>query len=60
MLIPFEVNHFVILQLASTALFPVGLGLVYALMALYLGVMLLDPRRRSVHDFIARTVVTPR
>lgn len=58
MLIPFEVNHFVILQLAGVDGVPYGgLALVYGLLAVYLGVMLADPRRRSVHDWAAASQV---
>lgn len=61
MLIPFEVNHFVILQLAPTStVFSLGLVLVYVLIGLYLTVIVLDPRRRSVHDLISGSVVKAR
>lgn len=63
MLIPFEINHFVILQLAPAAgaapapAFYLGLASVYGLLALYLGALLLSPRRRSLHDWAAGSQV---
>jgi uncharacterized RDD family membrane protein YckC len=65
MLIPFEVNHLVILRLAPVdgsapgGDFYLGLALVYGLLALYLAVMLLNPQRRGVHDLIAGSRVLP-
>lgn len=58
LLLPFEVNHLVILQLdPAGGAFYAGLALVYALLALHLGVLLADPRRRSVHDWAAASQV---
>jgi hypothetical protein len=63
MLIPFEVNHFVVLQLAPargaapTPAFYAGLAAVYGLLALYLGMMGLNRRRQSVHDWVVGSQV---
>lgn len=66
MLIPFEFNHFVLLQLAPmdgltpTPVFRVGYAMVWLLIVAYLGLPFFNPRRRSVHDIIAASVVMPR
>lgn len=63
MLIPFEWNHVVIMQLAPsgpsapTPLFWVGNSLTWVLIVIYLGLMFFNPRRQSVHDVVTRTYV---
>lgn len=63
MLIPFEANHFVVLQLAPLdgaapgPAFYLGLAGVYALLALYLGWVVLSPRRQGPHDWAAGSQV---
>lgn len=63
MLIPFEWNHVVLFQLASldgstpSPLFWASYAFTWLLIVVYFGVMLFDPRRRSVHDWVVGTQV---
>lgn len=63
LLFPFELNHTVMFQVApraggeADAMIWAGVGLVWLLIAVYVIVMLLSPRRQSVHDLVARTIV---
>lgn len=62
LLVPFELNHFVLFHLGPRGgepdpVFYQGLAMVWALLAVYLGSALLDPLRRSVHDRAAGTIV---
>lgn len=57
-LIPFEVNHFVLLQLTPAApAFAGGLALVYGLLAVYLGALFANARRQSVPDWLVASQV---
>jgi len=65
MLIPFELNHAVLFHLMPrdglpTLAFLLGSIGVWVAMAGSVVAMLITPRRQSVHDFLARTVVTDR
>ena len=65
MLIPFELNHAVLFHLmprvgVPTQAFWVGYAGVWVVMAVYVAVMLITPRWQSMHDLLARTVVTDR
>ncbi|MGQ0604759.1 MAG: RDD family protein, partial [Anaerolineales bacterium] len=66
MLVPFEFNHLVLLQLAPmdgstpSPVFWVGYVTVWLLIVVYLGLPFFNPRRRSAHDIIAASVVVPR
>lgn len=65
MLIPFELNHAVLFHLmprdgVPTTAFLVGYVGVWVAMAVYVAALLFTPRRQSVHDLVARTVVTDR
>mgnify|MGYP000930242036 CR=1 FL=1 len=57
-LIPFEVNHFVLLQLTPAAPgFAGGLAVVYGLLAVYLGALVASARRQSVPDWLVASQV---
>jgi uncharacterized RDD family membrane protein YckC len=64
-LIPWELTHLTLLVPtplwwdASPTLRP-GLAIVYILLGVYLVTMWLNPRRQSIHDLIARSVVVRR
>lgn len=64
MLLPFEWNHIVIMQLGPqassppTSLFWMGIALTWVLIVLYLGLMFLTPHHQSVHDLAAKTHVS--
>jgi uncharacterized RDD family membrane protein YckC len=62
MLIPFELNHTVMFHLLPrggppSTPFWLGLVGVWAVIAIYVAVIVLTPRRQSVHDLVAGTVV---
>ncbi len=61
MLIPFEVNHFFVVWANSPEGIPDRLALQYALVGAlilaYVGTAALSPRRQSIHDRVAGTVV---
>ena len=63
LLAPFEINHTVMFHAAPQpgaspdATFFIGIGFVWALLAVYVATMLLSKRRQSIHDLAARTVV---
>lgn len=65
LLIPFELNHAVLFYVMprdgvpTTALLVGYIG-VWAAMAAYVAAMLITPRRQSLHNLAARTVVTDR
>lgn len=61
-LLPFEINHLVMLLPVPLFLVPDSprvwlFAIVYALLALYLGLAFASPRRQSLHDRVAGTVV---
>lgn len=64
MLIPFEWNHVVIMQLAPqgpstpTPLFWMGYALTWVLIVLYLGLLFFNLHRQSVHDVATQTYVS--
>ena len=61
MLIPFEVNHFFMVWSSSPAGIPDQLSLQYAIIGIlilaFVGAAALSPRRQSIHDRVAGTVV---
>lgn len=63
MLVPFEANHAVMFHLAPTdgsappLAFWLGVAAVWVLIAVYVSAILLTPRRQSLHDLLAATVV---
>lgn len=64
MLIPFEWNHIVLLQLAPmdgsapSPIFWAGYACTWVLIVAYLGLMFFNPHRQSVHDVLAQTRVS--
>lgn len=62
LLIPFELNHSVIFHLLprgappSTPFF-LGIAGVWVVIAIYVALVILTPRRQSAHDLVARTIV---
>lgn len=58
-LVPFELNHAVILSPVASHAAPsrIGQAVVWGLVLAYVAAMYVNRRRQSVHDMIARTVV---
>jgi uncharacterized RDD family membrane protein YckC len=62
LLVPFEINHTLMFRFASAGDAPsillwIGIALVWVLIGLFLLSVLVSPRRQSLHDRVAGTVV---